>query len=75
MRPAAPGTPIRFRVLIDGQPPGAARGTDVEGQGNGTLTGRRLHQLIRQPGRITGRTFEITFLDPGVQAYAFTFGL
>jgi len=59
---------MRFRVLIDGQPPGAAHGTDVDGQGNGILTGQRLHQLIRQPGRITGRTFEITFLDPAVQS-------
>jgi Thioredoxin like C-terminal domain len=67
MGPAAPGTLIRFRVLIDGQPPGAAHGSDVEGQGNGILTGQRLHQVIRQPGRITGRTFEITFLDPGVR--------
>jgi hypothetical protein len=46
----------------------------VDGQGNGTLTEQRLHQLIRQPGPITDRTFEITFLDPGTQAYAFTFG-
>ena len=65
---------MRFRVLIDGQPPGAAHGADVDDQGNGTVTEQRLHQLIRQPGRVTDRTFEITFLDPGVQAYVFTFG-
>jgi thiol-disulfide isomerase/thioredoxin len=74
MGPAVPGTSARFRVLIDGQPPGQAHGTDVDDQGNGTLAWQRLHQLIRQPGLITDRTFEITFLDPEVQAYAFTFG-
>jgi thiol-disulfide isomerase/thioredoxin len=74
MGPAVPGTPVRFRVLVDGQPPGAAHGDDADGQGNGTVAGQRLHQLIRQPGVITDRTFEITFLDPGAQAYAFTFG-
>jgi len=74
MGPAAPGTSLRFRVLIDGQPPGAAHGTDADGEGNGTVTEQRLYQLIRQPGPVTGRGFEITFPDPGVQAYAFTFG-
>ncbi len=74
MGPAVAGTPVRFRVLIDGQPPGAAHGADVDDQGHGTVTEQRLHQLIRQPGPITDRTFEITFLDPGVQAYSFTFG-
>ena len=74
MGPPAPETPVRFRVLIDGQPPGAAHGTDVDDQGNGTVTEPRLYQLIRQPGPIADRTFEIEFLDPGVQAYAFTFG-
>jgi hypothetical protein len=71
---AAPETPVRFRVLIDGQPPGAAHGTDVDAQGDGTVSEPRLYQLVRQPGPITERTFEVTFLDPGVQAYAFTFG-
>jgi Thioredoxin like C-terminal domain len=66
--------PVPFRVRIDGQPPGAAHGADVDDQGHGTVTGQRLHQLIRQPDRITDRTFEITFLDPGAQAYSFTFG-
>ncbi len=74
MGPTAPEGPVRFRVLLDGQPPGAAHGTDVDDQGNGTVTEPRLYQLVRQPGPITDRTFEITFLDPGVQAYAFTFG-
>ena len=74
MGPAAPGSSVRFRVLLDGQPPGAAHGTDLDGQGHGTATGQRLFQLIRQPGPIAERTFQITFLDPGIQAYAFTFG-
>jgi hypothetical protein len=74
MGPAGRETPIRFQVRLDGQPPGPAHGTDVDDQGNGTLTEPRLHQLLRQPGPITERTFEITFLDPGAHAYAFTFG-
>jgi thiol-disulfide isomerase/thioredoxin len=74
MAPTAPGTPVRFRVLIDGQPPGAAHGTDIDDQGNGTVTEPRLYQLIRQRGPVSERTFEATFLDPGVHAYAFTFG-
>jgi thiol-disulfide isomerase/thioredoxin len=74
MGPAARGTSVRFRVLIDGQPPGAAHGIDVDDQGNGTVTEQRLYQLIRQPKPIADRQFEIEFLDSGVQAYAFTFG-
>jgi thiol-disulfide isomerase/thioredoxin len=74
MGPAARGTPVRFRVLLDGQPPGAAHGVDVDEQGNGTVAEPRLYQLVRQPGPVSDRTFEVTFLDPGVQAYAFTFG-
>jgi thiol-disulfide isomerase/thioredoxin len=74
MGPAAPGTAVRFRVLIDGQPPGAARGIDVDGQGNGTVAEQRLYQLIRQPMPIADRQFEIEFLDAGVEAFAFTFG-
>jgi thiol-disulfide isomerase/thioredoxin len=66
--------PIRFQVLIDGQPPNRARGLDVDEQGNGTVSQERLYQLIRQDGPITDRTFEITFLDEGAQAYVFTFG-
>jgi hypothetical protein len=74
MAPPVRGTPVRFGVLLDGQPPGAAHGADVDDQGNGTLTEPRLYQLLRQPGPVAERTFEITFADPGVQAYAFTFG-
>jgi hypothetical protein len=74
MGSAAPGTTVRFRVLIDGQPPGAAHGFDIDDQGNGTVTQQRLYQLIRQPKPITDRQFEIEFLDPGVQAFSFTFG-
>ena len=74
MGPAAPGAPVRFRLLIDGRPPGAAHGIDVDDQGSGTVTEQRLYQLVRQPGPVTERTLEITFLDPGVRVYAFTFG-
>ncbi len=74
MGPAARGTSVRFRVLIDGQPPGAAHGIDVDDQGNGTVTEQRLYQLIRQPKPIVDRQFEIEFLDSGVEAFAFTFG-
>jgi hypothetical protein len=74
MGPKAPGTPVRFRVLIDGQAPGAAHGGDVDEQGNGTVTHQRLYQLIRQTNPITDRQFEIEFLDPDVEAFAFTFG-
>jgi len=74
MGPAAAGTPARFRVLIDGRPPGAAHGVDVDGPGTGTVAEQRLYQIIRQGGPISDRTFEITFLDSGAQAYAFTFG-
>jgi hypothetical protein len=66
--------PTRFRVLIDGQPPNRDRGLDVDEQGNATVSEERLYQLVRQNGPITERTFEITFLDPGAQAYVFTFG-
>ena len=74
MGPAAPGTSVRFRVLIDGQPPGAAHGIDVDDQGNGTVTEQRLYQLIRQPTPIADRQFEIEFLGSGVEVFAFTFG-
>jgi len=74
MAPPAPGTPVRFHVRIDSQPPGAAHGTDIDDHGNGTVIEPRLYQLIRQPGPITERTFEAIFLDPGVHAYAFAFG-
>ncbi|MEE1658330.1 thioredoxin family protein [Microvirga sp. CF3062] len=71
---AAPGAPVRFRVRIDGQPPGAARGIDVDEEGNGAVTEQRLYQLIRQSKPIANRQFEIEFLGPGVEAFAFTFG-
>jgi thiol-disulfide isomerase/thioredoxin len=74
MGPAVPGTPLRFRVLIDGQPPGAAHGGDVDEQGAGTVTEQRLYQLIRQAKPIADRQFEIEFLDPGVETFSFTFG-
>jgi thiol-disulfide isomerase/thioredoxin len=72
---AAPaGKSVRFRITIDGRPPADARGMDVDAGGQGAVTGQRLYQLVRQSGSVTERTFEITFLDAGVQAYAFTFG-
>ncbi len=74
MGPAVQGTSVRFRVLIDGQPPSAAHGIDVDEQGYGTVSEQRLYQLIRQPGPIADRRFEIEFLDSGVAVYAFTFG-
>jgi thiol-disulfide isomerase/thioredoxin len=74
MGPATRGTSVRFRVLIDGQPPGAAHGIDVDDKGNGTVSEQRLYQLIRQPKPIADRQFEIEFLDAGVEIYAFTFG-
>jgi len=74
MGPAARGTTVRMRVRIDGQPPGASHGVDADDQGDGKVSEQRLHQLIRQPKPIIDRTFEIEFLDPGVEAFAFTFG-
>ena len=74
MGPAVDGKPVRFRILIDGRVPGVARGTDVDEQGNGTVAEARMYQLIRQPGRIADRQFEIQFLDPGVEVFVFTFG-
>ncbi len=74
MGPATGGGTIRFRVLIDGKAPGPAHGTDVDEQGAGTVGAQRLYQLIRQSRPVVDRTFEIEFLDPGVEAYAFTFG-
>jgi hypothetical protein len=71
---SADGTAVPFRVLLDGAPPGAAHGLDVDDQGNGTLVQPRLYQLIRQTGAPSDRTFEITFLAAGVEAYVFTFG-
>jgi thiol-disulfide isomerase/thioredoxin len=72
--PAAPGRAVRFRVLLDGAPPGDAHGVDVDREGYGTVTQSRLYQLIRQPKPIADRRLEIEFLDAGVAAYSFTFG-
>ena len=72
--PDADGKPVRFKVLIDGKAPGDAHGTDVAPDGSGSVTEQRLYQLVRQSGDVTDRTFSIEFLDPGVSAYAFTFG-
>lgn len=74
LAPGEDGRPVRFRVRIDGQPPGAAAGGDVSADGEGRVDENRLYQLIRQSGAVQERTFEIEFLDPGVHAYAFTFG-
>jgi len=74
MGPRSRGTSVPFRVLVDGELPGDAHGFDVDEQGHGTVSQQRLYQLIREPGSITDRTFEITFLAPGVEAYVFTFG-
>jgi thiol-disulfide isomerase/thioredoxin len=74
MGPPDRGKPVRFRVLIDGKPPGAAHGADVDADGNGTAVDQRLYQLIRQSAPMSDREFEIQFLDPGVEAFAFTFG-
>jgi thiol-disulfide isomerase/thioredoxin len=74
MAPPADDRPVRFQVLLDGAPPGADHGLDVDEDGNGTVSEVRIHQLIRQAGPIVERTFEITFLDPGVRAFVFTFG-
>ena len=74
MGPAQRGTSVPFRVTVDGQAPGQAHGLDVDESGQGTVTQQRLHQLVRQRESFGDRTFEITFLAPGVEAYAFTFG-
>ncbi|NVD40000.1 cytochrome c biogenesis protein DipZ [Ensifer sp. HO-A22] len=72
--PGEGGKPVRFRVTIDGKAPGKNHGADTDHDGNGTITATRLYQLVRQSDRIEARNFEIRFLDPGAEAYAFTFG-
>jgi cytochrome c biogenesis protein CcdA/thiol-disulfide isomerase/thioredoxin len=72
--PGADGKPVRFRITLDGKPPGDDHGMDVDADGYGTVTEQRLYQLVRQRRGTGERQFEITFLDPGVRAYAFTFG-
>ncbi|MFJ3484633.1 thioredoxin family protein [Pseudomonas sp. NPDC090202] len=74
MGPATAGKPVRFRVTLDGQPPGEGHGVDVDGQGNGVVNEPRMYQLIRQAGAVGDRQFEIEFLDPAVEIFAFTFG-
>jgi hypothetical protein len=74
MGPSKPGAGARFRVLLDGKPPDGSHGLDVDEKGNGTATGQRLYQLIRQAKPIDDRQFEIEFLDPGVEVFSFTFG-
>jgi thiol-disulfide isomerase/thioredoxin len=74
MSPPADGKSVRFRVLIDGRPSAAARGSDVDEEGRGTVTEPRMYQLIRQPGPIVDHEFEIQFLEPGVAVFDFTFG-
>ena len=72
--PAAEGKKIRFRVTIDGKAPGENHGVDTDADGNGAVTDHRLYQLVRQKGEVGSHTFVIEFLDPGVQAFSFTFG-
>ena len=74
MGPPAGGASVPFRVSVDGEPPGDAHGLDVDEDGNGTLDRPRLHQLVREPGAIADRTFEISFGAPGAEVYCFTFG-
>jgi thiol-disulfide isomerase/thioredoxin len=74
MGPGTLGKSVRFRVLIDGRPPGTAHGIDIDAQGNGTITEPRMYQLIRQSKPIIDRQFEIEFLDSGVEVLSFTFG-
>jgi cytochrome c biogenesis protein CcdA/thiol-disulfide isomerase/thioredoxin len=72
--PGTDGKPVRYQVTVDGKPPGDSHGADTDAAGNGIVTGQRLYQLLRESGPVADHTFEIHFLDPGVQAYAFTFG-
>ncbi|MFC5952176.1 hypothetical protein ACFQH9_28320 [Pseudonocardia lutea] len=69
-----PGEPIPFRVLLDGEAPGRSHGVDVDEDGTGSLGEGRLYQLVRQRDEVRERTLEITFLEPGAEAYVFTFG-
>jgi len=74
MGPPRQGGTVRFRVSLDGEPPGSAHGLDADESGHGVVVHPRLYQLIRQRGPIADRTFEIEFLDAGVETFAFTFG-
>jgi len=74
MGPKSAGVSPRFRVSIDGRPPGDAHGVDVDRDGNGSVREPRMYQLVRQPAPIADRQFEVEFLDSGVEAFSFTFG-
>jgi thiol-disulfide isomerase/thioredoxin len=74
MGPTRKGTTVRFRVLLDGESAGPAHGADVDASGNGAVVQQRMYQLIRQPGPVRDRRFEIEFLDSGAEAFCFTFG-
>ena len=68
------GKPVRFRVTLDGQAPGGDAGVDAKADGSGVVSEQRLYQLVRQKGQVRDRTFTIEFLDPGAEAFSFTFG-
>ena len=74
LRRTGQGEPVPFRVLLDGEGPGAAHGVDADADGNGHLDEDRMYQLVRQPGAVDQGTFEIAFHEGGVEAYVFTFG-
>jgi cytochrome c biogenesis protein CcdA/thiol-disulfide isomerase/thioredoxin len=74
LSPPADGHAVRYRVLLDGMAPNADHGTDIDAAGDGVVSEQRLYQLIRQSAPVRDRTFSIEFLDPGLQAFAFTFG-
>jgi Thioredoxin like C-terminal domain len=74
MAPAAEGEPAPFRIQLDGQSPGSSSGVDIDEHGEGIVTEPRLYQMVRQRTPVADHTFEITFLDPGVHVYVFTFG-
>jgi hypothetical protein len=74
LAPPASGAPVRFAVKLDDRPPGDAHGLDVDESGEGAFAEPRMYQLVRQRGADGPRAFEITFLDPGVRVYVFTFG-
>jgi hypothetical protein len=74
MGPGSAATSVQFRVSIDGRPPGAAHGVNIDADGLGTVDEPRMYQLIRQPSPIADRQIEIEFLDPGAEVFVFTFG-
>lgn len=74
MGPATPGTPIKFKILIDGRPPVSTHGLDVDSAGNGTIVEQRMYQLVREQNSVVDREFQIEFLSPNVEVYVFTFG-